>query len=516
MRLSVVAAAAFAVMSCGVCIRASDIYVAQNATGANNGTACANAYAISWANSSGNWGTGTGKIGPGTTVHLCGTFTGGAGSTAFTFQGSGSSGNTITLKFESGALLTAPYWSSNGAVSCSNKSYITVDGGTNGLIQNTANGTALANRQTSTGFYGMNCTNSEVKNLTVRNIYVNQGSNSSASDTAGSNTTDIVFNGNSTNSAVDNNVVSQAKTGVQFAMDPNGDASGISIYKNTISDIDWGVNVGGGDGGDTANNVSIYQNNISNWTNWQFPTSALHQDGIILFNVGNPSAGLTANVYDNYIHGDLGVGSPTGFVYCADFTSCTVYNNLLVNTGHTIDGIMWLGQTSNLGKTMHVYNNTIVSNQNDIGITLTISGTATIENNIVTGVGVGIHDYGTLTRDVATSDHNVWSNGSGGAVQMATNDSSFISYQTWQSDGFDTHSVTGNPLLNGSYQVQAGSPAIGAGVNLESLNISSLDSDFSLTPRPSTGAWTAGAYAYSSGGSVATLNPPTGLTAVAQ
>ncbi len=515
MKFSLMAAAALAFVSCGGVMRASDIYVSQNAAGANNGTACSNAYAVSWANSSSNWGTGSGKIGPGTTVHLCGTITGAAGSTMFAFHGGGANGNNITLKFESGAALNAPYWSSNGAINCSNESYITVDGGTNGVIQNTANGTGLSYRQTSTGFYGMNCTNSEVRNLTVRNIYVNRGSTSSATDTNGSNTTDIVFNGNSTNSAADNNVVSQAKTGIQFAMDPDGDVSNIKIYKNTISDTDWGINVGGGDSRDTANNVSIYENNITNWTNWQFPTSALHQDGIILFNVGNPSAGLTANVYNNYIHGDLGVGSPTGFVYCADFTTCTIYNNLLVNTGHTIDGIMWLGQTSNLGKTMHVYNNTIVSNQSDIGITLTISGTATIENNIVTGVRVGIHDYRTLTRDVAASDHNVWSNGSGGAVQMATNDSSFISYQTWQQDGFDTHSITANPLLNGSYQVQAGSRAIGAGANLESLDIASLDADIALTPRSTTAAWTAGAYTYS-GTTTTALSPPSGLTAVAQ
>ncbi len=108
-------------------------------------------------------------------------------------------------------------------------------------------------------------------------------------------------------------------------MDPGGDASNIQIYSNTISDMDWGINVGGGDSGDTANNLAIYDNNITNWTNWQYPTSALHQDGIILFNVGNSSAGLTANIYSNYIHGDLGTGSPTGFIYCADFTSCTIY-----------------------------------------------------------------------------------------------------------------------------------------------------------------------------------------------
>ena len=49
---------------------ASDIYIAQNATGGNTGADCADAHAASWFNSSSNWGSGSGKIGPGTTVHL--------------------------------------------------------------------------------------------------------------------------------------------------------------------------------------------------------------------------------------------------------------------------------------------------------------------------------------------------------------------------------------------------------------------------------------------------------------
>jgi hypothetical protein len=518
MRFSLIAAAVFAVVSCGGAMRASDIYVAQNAVGANNGTGCSNAHAISWANSSINWGIGSGQIGPGTTVHLCGTVTGAAGSTAFAFHGSGTSASHITLKFESGAQLNAPYWSSKGAINCSNQSYTTVDGGTNGLIQNTANGTRLANHQTSTGFYGSNCTNSEVKNLTVQNIYVNQGSTSSATDTAGANTADILFIGNSTNSKVDYNKVSQAKTGIQFAMDPNGDASNCQIFNNSVSDMDWGINIGGGDTGDTSRGCAIHNNTITNWTNWQFPTSAYHQDGIMLFNYASGSATLQVNVYDNYIHGDLGVGSPTGFVYCAQNVSCMLFNNLLINTGHVIYGIAWLD--THLGGDK-AYNNVIVgNNSNDFAFTLGTS-TATnvnskdvIENNIVIGVGVGIHDYSTLTSDISISNHNVWRNSSGGPVQMATNDSSYMTFASWQQHGFDANSTSANPNLNGSFHVGAGSSAINLGANLESLGVSALDQDMALSPRPATGAWTAGAYNYSSSTSV--LNPPTTLTASVQ
>ena len=91
---------------------ASDIYIAQNAIGANTGADCADAHAVTWFDSGSNWGSGGGQIGPGTTVHLCGTFSAPAGASEYlTFQGSGTNGNPITLLFESGAVLTATYWS---------------------------------------------------------------------------------------------------------------------------------------------------------------------------------------------------------------------------------------------------------------------------------------------------------------------------------------------------------------------------------------------------------------------
>ena len=376
--------------------------------------------------------------------------------------------------------------------------------GNGGTIQNTANGTNQTYHQGSHAVLFTNCTQCEIKNLAIKNLYINAGSSSSATDVAGAGNSGIEIDGASTGSYVHNNSISQVRTGVMIAPDPNMDASNTDVSFNTISDMGWGICVGGGDSGDTINNINIHDNNITNWTNWQFPTSTYHQDGIILFNYANSTAGLSANVYNNYIYGDLGVGSPTGFVYCADFSSCTVYNNLLVNTGHGIAGIMWLGQTSNKGKNYSVYNNTIVSNQNDICITLTMTGTATFENNVVTGCNVGIHDYGTLTTHVSVSNHNVWQNGSGSAPQMATGDSNFLSYTTWRGYGYDANSSTASPNLSANYMPQSGSPAIGLGADLAALNIQSLDQDRLMYPRPGTAgsskpagaAWDAGAFNY--------------------
>jgi len=498
---------------------ATNVYITQS--GSASGNCTTNVQTPAFFNNASNWGSGGSQIGPGTRVLICGTFTGSANATAFTFQGSGNSSNTVTLKFDTGALLTSPYWSANGAISCNSLSYITVDGGSNGTIQNTANGTNLANHQTSSGFSAANCTNSEVKNLTVKNIYINNGSSASATDGNGSNTTDIVFNGNSTASIIDNNTLSQARTGVLISADSNGDASGVQIYSNAISDMDWGIAAGGGDSGDTLTGLLIHDNNITNWTNWQFPPSSFHQDGMILFNFATGSQTLTAKIYNNHIYGDLGVSSPTGFIYCAQNASCAMYNNLLVNTGHTIDGIIWADTHMGGDK---IYNNTVIGLASDIAVTI---GTSTasnvntadvVENNIILGPGVGLHDYGTLTSDVSVSDHNVWRNASGSAPQMATNDSTFLSYATWQGDGFEAHSTNANPNLDGTYHLPSGSPAIGLGANLVSLDNSSLDLDLALQPRPgSPGSslpsgtpWDAGIY---NGGSSSAPAPPSQLAA---
>src|SRR5262249_9074967 len=148
------------------------IYLSQNGTASASGADCGNAVPVSFFNSAPNWGSGVNQIGPGTTVHLCGTITGPANSTGLSFQGSGTSGNPITLVFEKDAVMQAPYWASSvggsaaGAITLdSGRSWIVVDGGQNGVIRNTANGSSWPNRAASTGISGFNCSNCTIRNL---------------------------------------------------------------------------------------------------------------------------------------------------------------------------------------------------------------------------------------------------------------------------------------------------------------------------------------------------------------
>lgn len=479
--------------------QATDYYIAQNVVGVDTGADCSNAHSSSWFNTSGSWGAAAGQIKAGDTVHLCGTYTGTAGQMGLTFQGSGTSGSPITLKFESGAQMTSPYWGNEnaGAINASSRSYIVIDGGTNGVIQNTANGTNLTYHLGSNGVYLNNCTYSEVKNLTIRNIYVNAGSSSGATDTGGLNTAGIHFMGNATGSSADGNVISSVRGGIRFEPDCACDASNANIYNNTISDMAWGIQFASGNAATTMSNVKIYNNTITNWTNWQYPTGSYHTDGMILYNGLTAATPLFVSVYNNYIYGDLGVGSPTAFIYCTTKTTCTIFNNLLINTGNPIYGIIWLGSTSG---NHQIYNNTIIGHASgDNAITVTGGagslGTTTIKNNIGIDVSLGVHLYNT-TADIAASDYNVWQNFSNAAPSMGVNDT-WVTYSQWQGYGLDTHSSVANPNLDGTWHLQTGSSAIGAGANLSSLstgNTAGLYADKAGKVRSSTGAWDIGAY----------------------
>ena len=172
-RRNLLLAALLAVFA-AACCRASDIYIAQNATGANNGADCGDAYGLTFFNDSSNWGSTSGKVGPGTTIHLCGTFSASAGSSEyFTFQGSGTSGSPITLIADQGTIsVTAAYWSGK-VIDVGSNSYITVNGANNLTIQAAANGTQLANHQGGgVCVGGSGGSNIIVENLVCSNLYV--------------------------------------------------------------------------------------------------------------------------------------------------------------------------------------------------------------------------------------------------------------------------------------------------------------------------------------------------------
>src|SRR5205085_10989525 len=71
---------------------------------------------------------------------------------------------TTLFRSETGAIATTPYWGANGFITASNQNYIVVDGGTDGSVTSTANGTNLANQQSvATGVHFNTVSNAETR-----------------------------------------------------------------------------------------------------------------------------------------------------------------------------------------------------------------------------------------------------------------------------------------------------------------------------------------------------------------
>jgi|SRR5579859_706727 len=518
----------------------ADVYITQNTSGSNSGLDCADAHSAVWFNANARGGN---------TYHLCGIFTGTAGSTMLT-PPSGSAGSVLTLLFESGAVMTAPYWGGQyaGAITINSVSYVTIDGGANGLIQNTANGTLLASQQSSQGIAIGASSHIEVRNLTIQNIYANNGSNPSNNDTGGQTTSDIYLWGSQNNILIHDNILNNARSGIRYDFD-GATADTIQFYSNTMSDHCWQIVMGGGSGGEHATNVVIHDNDMSGWMNWQCPSQSAycnnnsvdlyHTDGVIVFEALGDSNTFAPLIYNNYIHGDLGQGSATGFIFCtygggsgaSAPVSCKIFNNLLVQTkdpSRTTNNGPWAismggnGSTTTVGPHL-IVNNTIVGWASAGSNTVAIQDSSlgdTIENNLVENFGHAMETYWLPDPTVVvtgwTEDYNVWFNvAQAGSNQWAANQNNGhqYSYATWQGAGYgyDAHGSTGDPQLNSSYQISGtSSSAYQKGTNLTNLGLTALDTDKAGIARPVSGPWDAGAYQFGSGST--SIAPPTSLS----
>lgn len=482
------------------CCFAQDIYIAQSSAGSNNGADCANAYAISWFNTSSNWANPKriGKIGPGDTVHLCGTFTAFAGASGYlTFAAGGTSDSPITLLFQSGAILTAPFWGTNGAIYSNGNSYVIVDGGTNGAITATANGTYLANQQDGSGVLIINGNNCTVKNLTVSNMYVH----SSTSDAHGQLVYGIQV-GSGNNDSIYGNTIHDTKFAILFSYPGGGSNSNVNIYNNTIYNIDHGIVVGDGDVNATMTTANIYNNVIHDFSNWDDTELNNHHDGIHVWSMHSGSLITGLNIYNNYIYGSCGTGFNASIYIQGGMANVNIFNNLLVATSPPTSGYGYLGLA---GFGYHIttagcYNNTIIGTGTNVTSVISIEDVQgiTIKNNIGSTAAGMLYipsGYGTTIKEI---NNNLWYNwGSSGFNVNGVIYNTFSGARSYQSSTlYDANGISANPNLSANFNLYAPSPAIGAGANLTSLGITPLDFDRIGNLRAATGAWDIGAYLF--------------------
>jgi len=499
---------------------AKNVYIAQTTAGSSSGADCANAHPATWFNTATNWGGSAAQITAGDTVHLCGTF-----STALNVQASGSAAAHTTIVFESGAAISLPYCPSSGCIGLGDFDYITIDGGNNGMIQSTANGTAFANKQYSNGIFGGKCSDIEIKNLSIRNIYV-RTSMSTDNGTGATNSSGIFIEYAHSNIKVHDNTIPEAHTGIGLWTD-TGTFGNWEVYGNTVSENVWGLDIAGGYSAGQLDGAYLHDNTIFDNDHWWEPADNFHTDPIFV-RAPNSAGSLYRNVYiyNNFIHGKLGY--ITGYIFLSQYSNgpTYVFNNVMNQTGspggtYACPGEGAIAMQWNGTDNYYIYNNTI-DGRSVCGISNSLRSTNDFNGTYLEWKNnVNLNTMGHwVAAGTFLSDYNVWfqiSNASGQAFATGSSPT-FYAWPNWQAAARDQHSITSDPKVNSDYTLQTGSPAIGIAQNLTSIcqgqpipGLGALCLDKKGTPRPNSGSWDAGAYQYSQATQVA---PPSGLTAI--
>jgi hypothetical protein len=539
-----------------------DIYFAQNAAGSNNGSSCANAYAYN--DGTNGWNVSNQQV-AGNTLHVCGTITIPSGSNAITFVNSGNSSSPITLKFEQNAILQAAYFGSGGnsAINVNGKSYITIDGGSNGIIMNYANGTAGAstcpgvsntgngscsNQQAASLIEADCATNCEIKNLTLGPDYVRASSGDGAPCNF-SNEGAIFISGSaaSDNFTIHDNTIHDGRwiNTLEF-----GNGSNFQFYNNTVYASGHAIAVEIG-ANSTFDGMYFYGNHIYDFTEWA-GNSCFHNNSIHVFQSGANTTGSITHlyIYNNEFDGSL--QNSTNHIYLEpngsvkSVGSAWIFNNVLTFAGDETGGDGILGATAG-STSIFVANNTFIGNASNqsapvesCGGSNQPVGSTTWTNNVSvacstmwsgTNAGSGGPNFAS-----GQPDYNLWAAGLGNGWQC---DGSFYStIAGWRGCiGNETHSAyfAASPIPQcnsihdcSNVRPQSGSSAIAFATNLygtcngqstPGLGALCYDKPQNIGPgsgstvgngRPTSGAWDAGAY--QAGNSTSPL-PPSGLSA---
>jgi len=510
---------------------ATDYYYAVTAQGSGTGTSCGNAYAY---NDPVNGWNQAAKQGPDVVTHLCVVFTFPANTTAITVATAGTSGHPYTIKFETGAGLQAPYWPGNtngaltaaavGAIVSNVKSYVVIDGGTNGFIKSTANGTVLANQQPSYGVYVSACTaGCVVQNLNIGPMYQHLAS---PNDENGGNSAGVVVIGSNANPAavtVQNNTITGAMFDVVGIYAGANSMTSLSIHNNSLSDANECIRVGDGNGGSStsAGAVRIFANQFQDCgKNWDETADDFHHNCVHIFAANSGSTLNNPWLYSNVCKGNNGANE-NSFFYVEPTGGGAVpnpyfFNNFILSTGPV--GTASYGTINVQGTNPVIVNNTVVgytTSQSHANACVNF-GSATLgvtwRNNTCQNFGLAILWTGTSTF-TSVSNNNYFQLGGFG------NNGSFVPLTTWQSaSGGDATppSTLTNPNVQtvAPYTPNAGSTLIGTGANLTSLcgTIAPLCTDINGVSRPSSGPWDRGA---AQADALSIPGVPTGLGAVA-
>ena len=280
-------------------VSANDIYVSQNGSNTDGSTAidAASSVSAAWLNAEGwqqasLWGAN--GVHPGDTVHLTGVI-----SNPLTLRFSGLPGSNITILFESNAMLSAPTLPTSSCwLNCAGMSNLVIDGGVNGLIQCTDNGTPTNYSNSGgahgtsdftnfnmQGIYAIPANNFTVQNLTISNLY-NRLASSDDPVTGSWKARAIQIEGY--NVTISNNVIYNTQDGIDFTYTFPA-SSNLVVVGNSIMGFNHGVVVGAGSYGSPPlfYNALIRSNKIDGMDYYESANTtvggAYHRDPIFLF-----------------------------------------------------------------------------------------------------------------------------------------------------------------------------------------------------------------------------------------
>jgi hypothetical protein len=508
---------------------ANDVYVAQSSAGSNNGSSCANAYAQTYFNDSSKWtsGTPTGtQIGPGTTVHLCGTI-----STQLAFQGSGSSGNPVTVLFEPGAMMSANgnVWSANPPFWLGGFNYLTINGGTGNVggastnIQATNNGSGQTYHDAIDAIEMDNSHDITVLNMGCGPLYTHT---SASDDNPGADSGGCLYaNPLGANVTVHDSTFHDATDGLLFSEEVTGTVN-LNVYNNTFYNIDHDLFTSCG----TSSSGFYFHNNLIHApANWDTNDDSFHHDGWILAYFSGTTCTAVFD-YNNKYYGDWGTNNTSPIFWDdngGNLDSAYVFNDIFMNSNATQtwnNGIN--AMVSDAGGPAHIWNNTVICPASG-GLGIQTEGlNMDVRNNVSTGCSTFFSTSNAGAATVSAFNYNLYANlvASGSSafsfLSSGTNAAQTLAQQFtgWKTiiqgklAGAEANSSTASSAnLNSSGQPNAGSPVIGAGTNLYSTcsgqanpGLGALCNDYAGTARPSSGAWDIGAYVYGSSSSTPT------------
>lgn len=474
-------------------------FFAPSSAGANNGTSCANARAVSTYTSA---DSGSDKE-----VVLCpATYT-----SVFALAAGGTSGHPTLLTLQPGTNFSKANWGTLNVISINNRDWVVLDGGATGQIfsipgldtwveggkvENTAVGSTSNPTVDTSCVAGQPTNHTIIKNMSCDTLYVK-----TTNDNLGGGDGIHIWG---TDNRVTNSQCSNAKQCI--SVDYIGTATNLEIDHNLVSHSNFATSSADRPGNSAVNGLKVHDNDTAWGPEWDNPAqNNFHHSCYAMF-INDSGASVTnGSYYYNYCHGDPGGFSTGGLFLDSEsnglggaWHTFYAYSNLFYNSSPTNtpdNGFIItksLGAPNSVFPTVFAYNNTMASNgiNQGRGCVTDQGALMTLANNIVQGCTEYFIDGG-ASGTLVSSDysdyfqiHN-WGPSSGANLTLGA----------WQSaTGFDSHSFVGDPLFTGTFGLGTGSPAIGTGFNFTSLGIPALDIDMAGNARPASGGWDIGAF----------------------